>query len=194
MPPLGRPRLLEPAKCREICELAALGYNLTDVARVLGYNVKTIRRHLQRDECFRREFRAAQLAARTDPLKTLRRKAGRYWRAAAWLLERTSPESFAKRPPRSATADEVAESFAVLIDAAVDHIDDRACRRKVHLALKSAAATETKRLFGKGFFTAPEQSCEFTSASNPPASPAPPAIRLPVVSTSNNADAPKLTS
>jgi hypothetical protein len=93
----GRPHALDYARCAEICELVAAGHSVAAVARMVGCNVKTIRRHAQRDEVFARQLRAAEVNARNDPLKQLRRAASSNWRAAAWLLERSDPERFGKQ-------------------------------------------------------------------------------------------------
>ena len=143
----GRPHALNEARCAEICDLVAAGHTVAAVARLIGCNVKTIRRHASRDEEFGRLLRAAELSSRADPLKMMRRAAGGSWRAAAWLLERTEPERYARQAPATCRPELVQQAFTRLIEAALQRLGDEASRRTVYQQLNQVAEEQTLRLF-----------------------------------------------
>ncbi|QDT72740.1 hypothetical protein I41_19230 [Lacipirellula limnantheis] len=91
--PIGRPRRLNAEKCQEICRLVAAGHSFAAVARAMGCNVKTIRRHADFDPQFQRRLEAAAIVARSSPLQVIRRAAQTNPQAAAWLRERTGQRS-----------------------------------------------------------------------------------------------------
>src|SRR5688572_5137950 len=107
----GRPCTLDPAKRAEICDLLAAGQSVRAAARTIGCDVKTIRRHAERDENFARLLRKAELRARKDPLKMLQRAAGTSWRAAAWLLERTDPQHYGKQSAIACRPEQLRDAF-----------------------------------------------------------------------------------
>ncbi|MDZ4658827.1 MAG: hypothetical protein SH868_14725 [Bythopirellula sp.] len=96
MADVGRPRVLDEGKRREIVALVATGYGLPGAAKYVGCTVKTIRREASRDQEFSQQLREAEMKAKMKPLRAIRYKAHTHWRAAAWLLERTEPERFGK--------------------------------------------------------------------------------------------------
>jgi len=146
MPTPGRPRTLDPAKRSEICALVSAGHSVAAVARLLGCNVKTIRREARRDEHFGGELKSAELTASNDPLKLMKRAAANNWRAAAWLLERFDPERYARQPPATCRPEQVEDAFVRLTEAALQAIPDDDMRRAVYQALIAAGETETHRL------------------------------------------------
>ncbi len=147
MSELGRPCILDDQKRSEICDLVSAGHSVAAVARLMGCNVKTIRRHALRDERFGRLLRAAEVAAQNDPLKLMRRAAGSSWRAAAWLLERTEPGRFAKQPTAACRPEDVDRSFTRIMDTALGHIQGETERRSMYQALAKVMEEETVQLF-----------------------------------------------
>jgi hypothetical protein len=93
---LGRPRILDETKRREICAQVAAGESLPGAARYVGCSVRTIRRERERNEPFDQELREAESAARMEPVKAMRQAMHAHWRAAAWMLERTQPEVYGR--------------------------------------------------------------------------------------------------
>jgi hypothetical protein len=68
--------------------------------------------------------------------------AAKNWRAAAWLLERTQPERFAKHDTKLFRPDEVEELWERLIEVVADEIEDPAlCDRVYHRLLASMQRT-----------------------------------------------------
>ena len=113
---------LKPARCKpdpravldvkkrtRICGLLALGYSRRMAAEYVGCDPSTITRTAQRDEAFREQLANAQSDADIDALKLLRRTADqeKYWRAAAWILERRNPDEYGRRAPNTFTGEQV---------------------------------------------------------------------------------------
>jgi hypothetical protein len=143
----GRPHALDYARCAEICELVAAGHSVAAVARMVGCNVKTIRRHAQRDEVFARQLRAAEVNARNDPLKQLRRAASSNWRAAAWLLERSDPERFGKQTAAACRPEDVDRTFTRIMETVLEQLDDDQARRTMYNCLARVMEEESLHLF-----------------------------------------------
>jgi hypothetical protein len=120
---LGRPRALDDAKRREVCTLLTAGLELQEAARYVGCTDRTLRNEIRRSAAFRSEVQAALLSARLAPEKLLRQAAGRNWRAAAWLLERTNPNVYSRRPPGSCTLDDLDAACRWVIDVAMHAIE-----------------------------------------------------------------------
>ena len=96
---VGRPEALDETKRAEICAVLAVGGSQRMAARYVGVNPNTIRRTARRDKSFARDLARAAARAELLPLTALDRAAqtDRYWRAAAWKLERSDPERFRAR-------------------------------------------------------------------------------------------------
>src|SRR5262245_30409408 len=88
----GRRRILNDAKCQEVCSLVTAGCGIEDAARHVGCVPKTIFREARRNPDFGKSLKEAQTAAELTPLNAMRDAAKQNWRAAAWLLERTNPQ------------------------------------------------------------------------------------------------------
>jgi hypothetical protein len=143
----GRPCTLDDARCAEICDLVADGKSIRAVARLVGCNVKTIRRHAARNPNFGRLLATAEISARHDPLKMMRRAAGASWRAAAWLLERTDPQRYAKQPPGACRPEDLDRAFTRIMDSALSHVSDAESRSAMYESLAKIMEEETTRLF-----------------------------------------------
>ena len=143
----GRPCALDDTRCAEICDLVADGKSIRAVARLVGCNVKTIRRHAARNPNFGRLLATAEISARHDPLKMMRRAAGASWRAAAWLLERTDPNRYAKQPPATCRPEDLDRAFTRIMDSALSHVSDAESRNAMYESLAKIMEEETARLF-----------------------------------------------
>ncbi len=119
----GRPRVLDEGKQREVCALVSSGCSVTAAARYVDCAPNTIRRAADRDEAFGQRLREARLAAQLSPLRAMRKAAATHWRAAAWLLERTDPDQFARRPPpafRPKQAQALAHDVLAILSAEIE--------------------------------------------------------------------------
>jgi hypothetical protein len=92
----GRHRFLDDVKRGEVCALLTAGCSLTSVSNYVGCDRGTIRREAARNPEFAAQIRHAEMEAEFHPLRTMRDAAVHDWRAAAWLLERTRPEQWAR--------------------------------------------------------------------------------------------------
>jgi hypothetical protein len=100
---VGRPRVLDDAKRREICALLSAGCGIREAARYVGCAPSTIHREAERNDDFNDRLRRATMYAELSPLQAMRQAVSTHWRAAAWMLERTRPERFARRDPKAFT-------------------------------------------------------------------------------------------
>jgi hypothetical protein len=87
-------------------------------AKYVGCAASTITRTAARDPVFAEQLAAAEQHVEVDALRAVRAAARneRYWRAAAWLLERRNPDDFAHRTPDVVTNDQLVQVFAQLTE------------------------------------------------------------------------------
>ncbi|TWT72673.1 hypothetical protein Pla123a_39690 [Posidoniimonas polymericola] len=97
---MGRPRVLDEGKQREVCALLTAGMTVGEAADYVGCCVKTIRREQARDDDFDERVRRARMAARLGPLQAVRQAAATHWRAAAWLVDRQDRQEERERRAR----------------------------------------------------------------------------------------------
>ena len=115
----GRRRLLDDAKKARLCELVAEeGYSVEQAADSLDVSLRTVQRERRYDQDFDHEVRLA-LQQPADPLKLMEHASRTHWRAAAWLLERTNPEEFARKPVNMTSAKRVDAALRYLQEAAL---------------------------------------------------------------------------
>ena len=108
--------VLDDKKRAKIIALLANGSSRRMAARYVGCAPSTITRTATRMPDFAEQMAVAEQNADIDALRSLRVAARkpRYWRAAAWLLERRHPDDFARRAPNTYTAEEFARCIAMV--------------------------------------------------------------------------------
>ncbi|WP_425400985.1 hypothetical protein [Aeoliella sp.] len=114
---MARPRVLDDVKKGEIAALISTGMSMSNAARYVGCDRKTIRREREVDEAFDERIRRAQMGAELKPLQAIREAASKHWRAAAWLIERQDKQRAARRKAKQ--ADKVTVSRKQLAKVAV---------------------------------------------------------------------------
>jgi hypothetical protein len=114
----GRRRLLDPEKKVELCEHVAKGASVEDAAETVCVSLRTVQRERRLDEDFDHELQLS-LRQAPDPLKMMQHAARAHWRAAAWLLERTDPEQYAKRPKSSISPAQFHAGLEFVMEAAL---------------------------------------------------------------------------
>ena len=114
----GRRRILTPALKSELCRLVAKSATIEEAADTLDVSLRTVQRERKHDEDFDHELRLS-LQAEPDPKKLMQTAARTHWRAAAWLLERTDPETYARRPVNTAKPRQVDAALCFLLEAAL---------------------------------------------------------------------------
>ncbi|MBA4104936.1 MAG: hypothetical protein C0485_04180 [Pirellula sp.] len=113
-----RRRIMDPAKKVKFSQLVRESHSLEEAAEWLDVSIRTVQRERKRDEDFDHEVRLA-LQATPDPLRLMENAARTHWRAAAWLLERTRPEQYARKPANTARDYQVEAALGMLLEAAL---------------------------------------------------------------------------
>jgi IS30 family transposase len=133
--PIGRPRALDEVKLREISALISAGCGLEGAARYVGCAASTIRREARRNPEFNEQLRRAHLAAELGPLNAMRNAAHTHWRAAAWLLERTNAQRFAKQNVRHVKPEHLQQFTEMIGNLLQQEVTDRNARRRIRRRL-----------------------------------------------------------
>ena len=99
--------------------------------RAAGCSHTTIARTAQRDPDFAAELDAAEHNAEIEALRQIRKaaKTDRYWRAAAWLLERTNPRDFARLTPATLTEEDACNLAMRMVEPVVHNMTDEGIRQ-----------------------------------------------------------------
>jgi hypothetical protein len=110
--------MLTDKQRRTIISIITNGSSRRVAARYARCAPSTITRLVARDPEFSRQLAVAEKSVEIDALRSIRAasKTERYWRAAAWLLERTNPEDFAARPPTLFTGEQVFEVISQIAE------------------------------------------------------------------------------
>jgi IS30 family transposase len=131
----GRPRALDDVKLREVSALISAGCGLEGAARYVGCAASTIRREARRNPDFNEQLRRAHLSAELGPLNALRNAAHTHWRAAAWLLERTNAQRFAKQNVRHIKPEHLQQFTEIIGNLVQEEVADRNTRRRIRRRL-----------------------------------------------------------
>ena len=129
----GRKAVLDEYKRREILAIVAVGCKREVAAEYVGCDPSTIYRTAQRDAEFAEKLRQKELQSEIGYLQNLRKAAQneRYWRAAAWALERMNPEKYGRRGPDVITVDEVGELMAQFAEIIVEEVPVPEYRKRI---------------------------------------------------------------
>ena len=116
---MPRRPVLNDSKRRSIIAMVANGSSRRVAARFIGCAPSTITRTAARNLDFAAELVRAEQTAEVTLLRRVQAAAKdpKYWRAAAWLLERRNPEDFAPRGPNIVTEQQLFDSITWIIDA-----------------------------------------------------------------------------
>ena len=114
----GRPPALDTDKRQRIIALLTVGCSRRVAARHVGCSPSTITRTAARDPAFADQVARAETNLEIELLGNIRQAAqtDRYWRAAAWLLERKNQEDYTRRTTRVYTHDQVLHFLAATLD------------------------------------------------------------------------------
>ena len=127
-------------------KLIAQGVALETAALQAGATLKDVLHLVKTDDRFDRQLQLCQLAAPAEPLKLMENHARLHWRAAAWLLERTDPEHYGKRPPSACTPEAFQQSLDALLAIAIEGVPSDG-RVTLQERLQNAAQESFKALF-----------------------------------------------
>jgi len=120
----GRRPVLDQFKKREILALLTVGCSRRTAARYVGCATSTIQNTALRDAAFADELRRAEYKSEIGYLKSIQNaaKQEKYWRAAAWALERRNPQDFARRGPDVITVDQIKQILAQFAAIIVEEV------------------------------------------------------------------------
>jgi hypothetical protein len=101
--------VIDSKMATKICGLLALRYSQNMAAEHLGCDSSTITRTAKRDPVFKERLIEARSDASIEALRLIRHTGSqeRYWRAAAWMLERRHPDEYGRRAPNTWTAEQM---------------------------------------------------------------------------------------
>jgi hypothetical protein len=124
--PLTYRYVLDETKRGIIVALVANGSSRRVAARYVGCAPSTITRTAARDPKFGAELAHAEQMAEINLLRAVQAagKLPKYWRAAAWLLERRNPDDFAKRSPNVLTDTQVADMIGQLVEVLHEDVSE----------------------------------------------------------------------
>jgi hypothetical protein len=109
----------------KLCKLVRKSYSLTEAAQGVGVTLRTVQRYRREEEDFDQEVRMAKLS-KPDPLKLMESAARTHWRAAAWLLERTKPETYARKRGDLASGLKVTQALRLMMETALANTPEEA--------------------------------------------------------------------
>ncbi len=143
----GRPPVLDERKQCEILALLAVGCTQRVAACYVHCNRSTIRRTAARDPQFAERLSQARHHAEVGYLKNIHKAAQKeqYWRAAAWALERTLPERYARRGPDVITIEQISRLLAQFAEIIVEEVPVARYRKSILKRLEDL----TRSLGGK---------------------------------------------
>jgi hypothetical protein len=120
MHPSGRPREFTPGMCAELLNHVAQGASIEQAAHIVGISHRTVQREAKADDGFQLELERALQAAPVDPERLMQQAARTHWRAAAWMLERTQPDRYGKRSPKSCSPEKLRDIVNHIIERALE--------------------------------------------------------------------------
>lgn len=120
----GRKPVLDEYKKGQILAIVSLGHSRRTAARYVGCDPKTIFNTAERDAAFAKNLSRAGKKSEIDNMKNIQEaaKKAQYWRAAAWILERTNPEDFAPKNPNAITIDDMRQLLAEFVQIIMEEI------------------------------------------------------------------------
>lgn len=166
---MPRPRLLDEQKQQDLCRLILGGFTLDAAARHVGCSVLTVRREARRNPQFGGRLQQAKFVQESNPVGTLRDAASRDWRAAAWLLERTQPQHYARRAANSFSPQEVAELLDRVCEVIGQETNDSNFSARIKrraLAMARSRLTHQQNNPFRAAPTAPASEQQFESAED----------------------------
>ncbi|MGA2620847.1 MAG: hypothetical protein ABSF26_24765 [Thermoguttaceae bacterium] len=125
--------VLDEAKRMKILALLSNGSSRRTAACMVGCAPSTITYTAARDPQFAEEIARAERNVEIEALRAIRTamRQERYWRAAAWVLERKNPDDFAPRPPKMFSQAEVCQLLSHVAEMLVGDLPEENCRRAI---------------------------------------------------------------
>lgn len=130
---IGRPPVLDEGKRREICAILAVGCNRETAAKYVGCHRTTITKTAQRDEGFALALEQAESKYEILHLSHINKAAteGRYWRAAAWALERKYPARYGQSHGQLLSIEQVRQVLSQFADVLLEEVPEDPDRQRI---------------------------------------------------------------
>jgi hypothetical protein len=144
----GRPQALTESKKKTVLALLSVGCSRCTAAHYVNCDTKTIYNTAQRDPEFAEGLARAESSSEYLFLSRIF-KAGhdpRYWRSAAWGLERMFPDRFGVRSPDSVTPQQLTQLISRLTEMLVEEIPVAEYRKKILARLAQFTEGDVPRL------------------------------------------------
>ena len=129
----GRRPVLDEIKRREILAILAVGCSRRVAAEYVDCSPATIQNTAARDPRFAEALLHAERQAEIGYQRSIQKAASqeKYWRAAAWALERKNPQDYARRPPDALANEKVKESLAEIAAIIQEELTVAAYRKRI---------------------------------------------------------------
>jgi hypothetical protein len=133
MPRTGRPQTLDELKRNTVLALLSVGCSRGTAASYVNCDPKTIYNTARRDPYFAERLARAENTSEFSLLSRIFKAAEepRYWRCAAWALERMSPDRFSRRSPDTVSPNQLALFLDGLMEMLVEEVPVAAYRKKI---------------------------------------------------------------
>lgn len=137
MSQIGRPPVLNETKKKTILALLTVGCSRSTAAHYVNCDPKTIYNTAQRDPVFAEGLARAESSSEFAFLSRIFKAAEdpKYWRSAAWGLERMFPDRFGVRSPESVTPQQLAQFISRFTEMLVEEVPVAEYRKKILLRL-----------------------------------------------------------
>jgi hypothetical protein len=93
----GRPPLFDHVKRAEVCAMVRTGCSIRYAAQNAGVKMASVYYACRTDPEFAAQLRAAEQHRDVGGVRRINTAGEKYWRAAAWILERAAPKHFSLR-------------------------------------------------------------------------------------------------
>lgn len=100
---------LDSAKQQVFCAMVSVGCSARRAAKLCGVTEGAIRRREREDPQFREQYLNAKQIREITPLRQIKEAGEKSWRAAAWTLERLSPEEYGAKRKSGDSPDQIAD-------------------------------------------------------------------------------------
>jgi hypothetical protein len=130
---LGRPPVLDDKKKADICAVVLAGGSRAIAAAYVGCHPDTIRNTEARDAEFASALEAAESKHEVLQLSYINNagKEGRYWRAAAWVLEHRYPTRYGLHRTNLYSLEQMTHVLTQFAELLLDEISDEDLRRRL---------------------------------------------------------------
>jgi hypothetical protein len=163
----GPREVLDDKKRELVLSIISNGSSLRVAAQSVGCSPATITRTAQRDPNFSSRLDRAEHNLEITALRSIQNAAQqeRYWRAAAWILERKNPDDFTIPNPKYVKPEQVHElvsSIVHLLTEDIPEINIRRARQRLDEFMENAYEEGLIDHFPRGY------PCTRRKSRNPP--------------------------